>query len=295
MKKKTAIILLIVLALVGSFVNFFATNLLMSDLSNMFYGVHDIYIVASFPLFVIAIDLIVAFIFVFRLFKNPNHKKGLIKLYSLYLIINSVIGIIVSVFTGASDKVYGSFFVRYPFFCYPLIMLLLHLGLTVVGVYFFIYALKKLPDDPEKKKVNLKYIFYTAFAGVMLYLAYYRVGTLLWSPVFIHWRSLYLSFPFYIFLATPLALILYVVFYFTKVLKTKKCKLIYTGVTLGVILASGVATILIAIAEPLLISAISPALPIERLSSMAVGVPISLGFLLLNGGIFFLNALLKKE
>ena len=55
MKKKLAIILLSSIGVIGSFIAFYSFNMLFSDLSNMFYGTHDAYIIASIPLFMIVI------------------------------------------------------------------------------------------------------------------------------------------------------------------------------------------------------------------------------------------------
>ena len=133
MNKNKSLILLIVIGIIGSIINFYATNLLFSDLSNMFYGVHDAYIISSFPIFFIALDFVVAFIFVLRLTRYPIYKKSLINLYTTYGIVNSVLGIMFSIITGSI--IYDSFIAPYPFMGYSIIMLIVHLALCALFIY----------------------------------------------------------------------------------------------------------------------------------------------------------------
>ena len=56
--RKSTIFGLIALTLTGSFVNFYTTNLLLSDLSNLYYGVHEALIVSSLPGFFFSLDFV---------------------------------------------------------------------------------------------------------------------------------------------------------------------------------------------------------------------------------------------
>ena len=82
MSKKQAIISLVLLTVVGSFVNFYCTNLIMSDISNMFYGVHNADIISSIPGLIFAMDFVLLAIFFMRLYLYKDQKKYIIRHYS---------------------------------------------------------------------------------------------------------------------------------------------------------------------------------------------------------------------
>ena len=127
-----------------------------------------------------------------------------------------------------------------------------------------------MEDDKEKMKIKflcvLKTLGYFLFVG----LAFNRFGMLLGAPLYIYWRNLYLTFPFYLFLLVPMFIVVIKVLLYFDMFKSHKQKF-------GFVLAALISTCVLALAYILLgmfnsavVSAISPALPLERLASMPV-------------------------
>ena len=269
MKKRNSVLLLVLFCLVGSFINFYATNLLFSDLSNMFYGVHDIYIISSIPLFIIAVDFVAAFIFVMRYTRYPEYKRAMINLYTIYLALLSVVGVVFSILTGTI--IYHSFTAPYPFSCYGLLMLIVHALLLVFAVTANLRARRKLPKDAQRKHFKLKYILYSIVLVFLTYFTFSKFGALLYAPVYVHLRTLYMTFPFYVSLILPLLLLAHVVLYFLDwYVGREKTELIHIIVIFVLNLIFGIAIFIIGYYNTGFISAISPALALERLATYPV-------------------------
>lgn len=291
MKRKTEIILLVITILLGSIITFFATNLLMSDLSNMFYGVHDAYIVASIPMFIIALDFVVAFLFIIRFYRYPQYKKAMVKLYTLFLIINSAIGFVFAILTGTS-LAYGSLFTRYIFPGYGFIMLLVHLALCVLGVLLRVHYTKTLPEDTEKRKMKVRYIVYTALLGCMTYYAFNKFGAFLYSPIYVYWRTLNMTFTFYLSMLMPMSLIIHVIVYFNDGYKGKeKAGIVVTSCILGLSILLCGSVLILGSTYPQFISAVSPALPLERLATMPINSIFMLCIMILFGTYYLIYAI----
>lgn len=265
MKKKNLIITLIITAVVGSFITFYATNLLMSDLSNMFYGVHDLYIIGSFPLFFIALDFVVATIMLTRLIIKPENKRRILRLYTIYGIINSVLGLTTSIISGS--LIYKNFFSTAIFPGHNFIMTIIH-ALLIVALVICLVKINKLPKTTKERKPFLKgvlYVLYSAAVGGLLYFAMNKFGAVLWSPSFIYWRIFYMIWPLFLSLMCPMALCVYLGLIRLNVFKSKKTRLIVGIVIFAISILSSLAVILIGSNFTEFVSAASPVLPIERL------------------------------
>lgn len=268
MKKKTAIILEICTILFGAFVTFYAANMLFSDLSNMFYGVHDAYIVSSIPMFMIALDITVFVVFVMRYSRYPQYRKSMGNLYSIYLIVNSAVGI---VFTVLTCIIYKAVIVNYPFWGFSLVMFVVNAGLLGVGIWLNIANRKLVLENQEKKVIKPHYVIYSAVLGGMIFFALNKFGAFIWSPLYVHWRTLYLTFPFYLSMLSPVALLTHVlVYFFDGYLGKEKTGIIVSSVIGGVSLALSVSVLVIGATHTQFISAVSPALPLERLATMPI-------------------------
>lgn len=297
MKKKTSIIFMIVTAIVGSFITFYSINLLMSDLSNMFYGVHDAYFVSSLPLFVISVDFVMFYIFLLRYTRYPMYKKALIKLYSTFLVINSIVGIITSILTGT--LIYKSFIKPFPFPSYTLVLLTLNIILLVVGIYIKNKVLKGMEEDKEKKKIKVKYALYSGVIFLLILYAFNKFGAFIWSPIYIQTSTLYLTFPFYLSLICPIALVVHITIYFLDGYKNKEVlSLIIICLVGGLSTLISIAVLILGASYPEFISAISPCLPLERLATMPIGTVSQLIVIILFSGyyiIYSIKSLKRKQ
>lgn len=267
MKKKTTIILLLVIGILGSFIAFYSFNMLFSDLSNMFYGTHDAYIITSIPLFMITLDIILSFLFVIRLYRRPEYKKAMIKLYSIYMAINGAIGTVTSIMTGR--VLYHSFLAPYPFPLYSLLMLIVNILLMVLGLVIRIILVEKVDEDLEKRKMTIGYMLFSAALFIVIMFAFDKFGAILWSPVYTSFRSLDITIWFYIWILIPPAIIIYYILDNFKVF-SRKGKVIFSITVTALNIILGVVVYLISSNNPLLISSVSPIVPLERLATMPV-------------------------
>jgi len=264
MKKSTSIIIVSILVLVGSLVTFFANNLLMAVICNG--SAISAVALAIFPFFVVALDVVALTIFMFRLYKEPEHKKALIKHYSLLIFIFSCVGFVFSYVVG--EWVYDSFTVG-PFSGYSAVMFSVNLLLAVLsGVVRFIIV-NKIKDDKEAApKRGAKYVFFNILLSLGIYYAYNKFGAVLYTPVYAQTRTLYMTWIFYLTLVTPILVMILNGLYFFDVFKgNKKALLITTIALLSVVLVLNIATICVGANNPKFIAAVSFAVPLERLGS----------------------------
>ncbi len=263
MGKKTNILWLIVLILVGSFVTFYTSNLIMSDVSNMFYGVHNADCVASFPGFLFAVEFVVATIYFIRVTRRSQYRKNTSKLYAKYFLVLSAIGVACSIYTGI--EVYDSFFAPYPFPGYTVLGIVVH-ALIVVGAILWLKKNKLLPEDEGKRRIDFGYVVYSIAIFVIIFITYNRLGALMWGFTYIQVSSLWLTFPFYLSLLLPLALMIHLLLYFYGVFnRNPVIAIVYDTIFLIVNVMLGTAVFWVGAVNTAFISAISPALSLERL------------------------------
>ena len=268
MNKKTLSIIVIITILFGSIINFYTHNFLSTDFVNsVLGGIPDNNMVASFPGVFISFDVILVIIYLLRLIKNESYHKKMVGLYSIILMSFSVLGIIFSVLSGTI--VYHSFVKPYPFFAYPLICLILHTMILGFGIFsFFIYR-PKLDDDKETKQITVKYVFYTMGISLGIYYSLNRLGAFILSPIYIHYPTLYMTIFFYLSLLLPLSLGVYI--YLKKLdLFRNKSSLLMISIILGLNVILSLLIFIIGSQNTIFISAISPALGIERIMTKPI-------------------------
>jgi len=269
MKKKTAILLLIGIALVGQIVNFYATNLLLGSIPALTYGVVELELLAAIPAFILALDLTMGMMTVGRLYRYPRHKKEYVMRNGRILCIFSAIGLIASVMCGT--VLYGSFLAPYPFPGYTLLGILIHGALLGYSLYSLPRWKKSIPEDPPSHDKTAQLILRTFLLPILIFIAQNRGGALLWSVTYLHLPTLYMTYPFYLSLLLPLALLFHAELFEFGFYRTRPKRAIRNTVILMVItVVSCTAVILEGISNTRFISVISPALGIERLITMPV-------------------------
>jgi len=269
--KRLAIYLLIIIGIVGSMCTFYMMNLLLSDLSNMFYGTHDAYIIASFPGFFLSLYFVLAEIFVFRFYYRPKYRKSLILTYLIIAACFAVCGIIMSILTGTI--IYHSFFTPYPFWGYTIICLIVHAAVLAGSIILHIKFKKELPNDETKRPISIQYVLFSSVLSILVFFTFDRFGAFLLAPIYVHWRTLYLTFPFYLSLLLPLAELVHTVLYMFDYFKKRPViGFVYSIVMViaDVVLLSAV--ILLGYNFPQFISAVSPALALERLATKPLDI-----------------------
>ena len=268
MSKKKTIIALIILALVGSLFAAQATNMLMSDMANKDASSTFNTLFASLGAATIAAAYVVASLFVFRLFLRPQYQKRMMTVYSIIFASLGLIGTISLILNSILN--YHSFVAPYPFKGYTIIFLILNVLLLVGPVVGLVFYVKKMEPDQEKFQFKFLYVLKTIGYFLFICLAFNRLGMFLGAPMYVHWRTLFKTFPFYLFLLVPMFILVVKVLLYFDVLKTKKMKVILVSIALGVTVLFAGAYIILGIVDTSVISAISPALPLERLATMPI-------------------------
>lgn len=269
MSKKNTIIAWVLLALLGSFITFYTTNLVLFDVANNTYGFQDLGIISSLAGFTVSMDFVLATIFVIRLLKNQNNKRQFVKTYSVILAAFSLVGIICSILTGT--VFYSSLLAPYPFPAYGLICLIFHCLMLIASLLVRFFFYKKLPEDTESKKLTFKQVLKSIGYGLLIYFAYDRFGALMWMPVYVELSTLYMTWLLYVYLTVPMMVMVYVsLFYFDIKTDNSKGKIAFAIVIIALNLFIGIPTILVGWTNTRFVSSVSPAVGLERLASMPV-------------------------
>ena len=268
MNKSKTIITLILLAVLGSLFNAQATNMLMSDMANKSASSEFNTLFGSLGATTIAAAYVVASLLVVRLTLRPQYKK---RMMTVYLIILAALGFIgtVSLILNAVIN-YHSLVAPYPFKGYTILFLILNVMLLGGPLACYFVHVRKLEPDQEKFKFKFLYVLKTIGYFLFICLAFNRFGMFLGAPLYVHWRTLYKTFPFYLFLLVPMFILVVKVLLYFDILKTQKQKVIYVSIALGLTVVLAGAYIALGIADSSVISAISPALPLERLATMPI-------------------------
>ena len=130
MSKKFVIISLIITAIIGSLVTFYASNLFFSDVSNFGAGFMNTTLFVTLPMLLFGAMLIALPLFVIRFYQRPNSRKVLCRNYLFIAIALAAFGAIFAVLGGVLNM--HSFVKPYPFPGYLIIMLVLH-ALIIAG------------------------------------------------------------------------------------------------------------------------------------------------------------------
>lgn len=286
MSKRSALIILGLLAFFGALVTFYGTNCFMSDVCNMF---HDNGIIASLPILAVCAEFTLATVFVMRFYRYPMYKKAMINLYTIIAVCFSLIGFVTAILAGI--LVYGSFILPYPFFGYLILMLIYHFAVVAYCLFINITNRKK-EDDPEKRTLKFKYVLYSILLPVLIYMAYNKLGAVLFMVTYAHFRTLYMTFILYLALLVPFAMLCHIVMYFMDVYKGKELKgVIVAGVIFVLNIVLSVAVMITGSHNPQFISAVSPALPLERLMTFPLDTIVRFVFMLLLSGYYLFYAI----
>mgnify|MGYP003317534114 CR=1 FL=1 len=259
----------IVVAVIGAIINFYATNMILSDISNAYAGLHDIYLISSIPAFMIACLFILALLYLGRRFLRPQYIKALSKLYLIIGLVISFIGFVTSILSGTI--VYHSFVGQYPFPGYSFLMLITFIMLLGLFGFQLFHVIKKMPDDQEKRKPSFLYGLYTALLIIFIYFAINRLGAVLWSPFYIQGRTFYLTWSYYLWLLLPMVLLCFVIANVFKIHEVGTVAgVIKYGVFAFVGLTFSIVTLVLGMTNTQFVSAISPTVGVERLLAKPV-------------------------
>ena len=293
MSRKRTILQLACLCIIGSLVCFYAINLILSDVANMFYMTLTKDFISSLPMFFIALDFVVLSILVMRQYMRPHYRKAQGRFYCLLVMIISVLGVVSSVLTGT--MVYHSFTVPYPFPGAVLICLFWHVA-AFAAAFAGRRKFAALPDDPKKRKFSVSYTVYTVILFILTFYSYNRFGAFLWMPVYVQLRTLSLTFTFYLSLLLPLLLWGFMCIYVFKFhVGRPKLGFIYVSIVMVLNIIMAYVVLKIGMSNTQFVSAVSPALAIERLLTKPVDTIVHFALTFLIGLYCWFFALRKMR
>lgn len=290
MSKKIASILLIIVTVIGSLFVYYASNFLFSDVGNMVPGIKDANIITTFPIFMFALQFILGAIYLARYIRVPQYLKARTKKFLIISASFSLVGFVTSILSGAI--IYHSFFKVAPFFAYPFFMAIISAILIGVAIYFYIYVSKNMKEDEEKKKKSVLFVLFNIANSLILYFAFERFGAFLTFPIWIQWRTFYLTWPFILSILIPMSMLVQTFLYQYDSYKNKPLAgLIYACINFVLGIGLNVAARVIGYYDSRAISAISPAMSIERLACSTVITKITFVVIALAGVLTIAHAL----
>jgi len=291
--KKKTVISLIILVVLGSFINFFFTNMLMSGISNKDSPYFLLKLSAGFPGLFFNCSVIAAILFVLRLYLHPTHEKKMLLVYGIVISSFGVLGLASTIFSGVA--LYGSFVKPYPFPGFHIVMTLWYLIQIGGGILAIIVLRPKVvEDDVILHKLGFKRVMLSIGEVLIIYFAMNRFGAFLWSPTYIQLRNLGDTLPFYLSLLLPIGILVHDFLYIMNKYKTKIGASIGIAISSGLVLLSIVFFVQIILRgqeDPSFISSISPAVPIERLMTFPIDILLSLLVVSFLGIFTFTNSI----
>ena len=268
MNKKIVILALIFLTLVGSIVAFYGFNALAADILNIAAITRHSTVFATIPPLALGALIVMGVLYVIRLYKKPTIIKRLSRTYLIIAASLSFVSLVASILCGT--VVYHSFTSPHPFKGFTIISLLLSILFLAASLVVLFVFVRKLPEDTERVKVDYKHVLKTIGWVFFISLAFNRFGALLNAPIYIYLRDLNRSFPFYLYLLVPMYILVIKALMILDIINGKKKEIIYLSVGIGLNLVLAGAYMIIGLLDNGVVSSISPALPLERISSMPI-------------------------
>ena len=263
MSKKQTLIALIILAVLGSFVAFYVSNLFFADVANFANGIiGGTTILTSLTGLLFGALFVIAILYLARSYNKPQFKKRMARTYLIIAMVLSFLGFLTALLAGIVH--YGNIAAPYPFPGFLIIMMIFHVAVLVCSSVTLFKFVNPLPQDEDKKKITVKHIFSTLGWFLFVSMALNRFGAFLFLPTYVSLRNLEVTFLFYLYLLVPMAIL---VKKGSDVLEIKFNKMIYSWVLLGVSLGLLIAIVLIGRSDTGFVSAVSPCMPLERLAS----------------------------
>ena len=264
MSKKFVMISLALIAIFGSLLTFYASNLFFSDVANFGSGSPTLFV--TFPALLLGAMFVTAALFIVRFYQRPNSRKVLSRNYLFIAIALACFAVIFAVLGGIIN--YRGNFLSYPFPGYLIIMIVLNVLIIAGAAITLFKVVLKMPDDTEKYKVKPLHVLHTLGLFLLISLAFNRFGAFLLMPVYVQWSSLYMTFVYYLFLLIPMALLV------IKVLGILDYKPLFipTVVVAALAVILFAVTAIIGVNDSAFISAVSAAAPLERLGSMPMEI-----------------------
>lgn len=268
------IIAVIVYILGGSLITFNAGNLFFSDISNFASG-SRLTLIATIPHFMFMFMIITLGFFFIRYRRlEDKYRMRFKKFYFLLFIIFSAIGVATSILSGTF--VYGSFLAPYPYNGAILVCFFVHVLILVFSIISYLKNNKKVDFNNEKMPYKKSYIWLSIVFVLFAFVAFYRLGACISALIYTDYRYFAYTFIFYFSCIIPMVLLIFISI--SKIHKFERLtSILFYSITLLVAVICAVYVISEGTTNPLLISLISPAMPLERLATLPMEVVVLYG------------------
>lgn len=272
----------------GSIITFISANMLFSDISNYASFSYKT-IFATFPHFMFVLVIILLGFFFIRYPRlDEKYRVNFKRKYFLLFLVFSAIGFVSSLLTGFVS--YNNFLVSSPYKGAIIVCLIFHLLILLFSIYAFYKNKKDSSKVEEKMPYNSFYVFKTIVFAVFAFISFFRMGCFLTSFIYMEYSKFALTFLFYLSNIIPMVLLIFICL--CKLYKIQYLtKIMFYSITLLLSLTCMIYVVSEGTSNPLLISIISPAMPLERLITFPIEAIILYGLinLLPIGEIIYLS------
>ncbi len=258
--------------LVASFLNFYGTNCIFCNVVNYENTLNFPFIFATLPWLFLAIELVTFLIFLVRLLRmDISFRSHHIKVYCIQFFVYSALGIIFSI---VGMIIHKNILFDNPFPGVLLVLIITHLLISGAAVFTF-FHLKHNPlcEKDERFTYPKSYIFKTAALSIFTYFALNRFGAFLQSFFYMEYAHFFFTILFYLSLISPLLMLIAFINPSLEI-KSKdnyfKQEVIVWCSFLAYNLLTGLYVIITGLTNPLLISLVSAAMPLERLITFPI-------------------------
>lgn len=290
--KTFRIILVSLLLVMISIISFYTFNLIFSLVSN--YAAVTLVTMSCVPMVMFLCEL-VAFCFgFFNYFILKRKDVYIFRKYSIIIASFALIGIVFSIICGT--LIYHSFVGDYVFNSYPLLMLIIHTLLFVLGTYKAVISCLEIKKYSPQKEWEIPKFYWIreTFIIVIFVFALERLGAFLLLPIYFSSYDGIYVLPLYIQLLVPaLALATYMIH--EHWLHNRKVTLVLSSIAFGYTVFSMIYMLVISKNNyPLITNPLSPIMQLERLTVYPVGFIALYGFSLLVSGLNLGNNLVMS-
>ena len=266
------VIAFVVYLLLGSFLVFYGVNCFFTNVVNYENNLNFPFLFATLPWLFLSIEIATSLIFFVRLLRMDNSFRSRhIKVYAVQFFIYSLLGVIFSI---VGMIVHKNMLFNNPFPGVLLVLIVVHLLICGASVFAFMHIKKNpLSEKEERFTYTKSYGFKTAGLGILTFFALNRFGAFLQSFFYMEYAYFFFTILFYLSLISPLLMLIAFANPSLGIKSEKnyfKQELIVWCSFLVFNLITALYVIIVGLTNPLLISLVSAAMPLERLITFPI-------------------------
>ncbi len=266
------VIAFVIYLLLASFLVFYGLNCFFTNVVNYENNLNFPFIFATLPWLLLVIELTASLIFFARLLRMDNsYRSRHIKVYSVQFFIYSALGVIFSI---VGMIIHKNILFDNPFPGVLLILTIVHLLICGASVFaYFHIKHNPLSENEERFTYKASYGFKTAGLALFTFFALNRFGAFMQSFFYMEYAHFFFTILFYLSLISPLLMLIAFTNPSLGIKSEKnyfKQEVIVWCSFLAYNLITGLYVIITGLTNPLLISLVSAAMPLERLITFPI-------------------------